>query len=144
MPASGNYVYPNEVKRIFDKPGGPVGKVVRRIALDIAKEAKRLAELELGNHPNDKARTGDYARGFEVLVTNAKSGQFAFVVRNKKFYAKIIEDGSRAHIIRARRVQYLQFRGRDGRWNKVTVVSHPGTRPFKILNRAAENVVRKM
>lgn len=137
-------VYPNEIKRIFTAPGGPLGRQVRRVALDVAKEARRIAEAELGNNPNDQVRTGKYARGFRVDVSTRPGRGFQFTVSNRRKYASALEKGARPHIIRARRERQLRFKTRDGRWRQVTVVSHPGNRPYRILQRAAENVVRKL
>jgi hypothetical protein len=135
--------YPNEIKRLFTLPGGDVGKACRKVALDIADEAKRIAQVELGIHPGDKPRSGDYARGFQVKVARA-NGKFAFIVSNKKNYAAALEYGTRPHIIRARRVQHLEFRGRNGVWYKVKTVSHPGNKAYRILERAATNTMKKL
>lgn len=135
--------YPNEIKRIFTLPGGDVGKACRKVALDIADEAKRIAQVELGNHPGDKPRSGEYARGFQVIVSRS-NGKFAFIVRNKRSYAAALEYGTKPHIIRARKVQHLEFRGRNGVWYKVKAVSHPGTKAYRILERAATNTMKKL
>ena len=134
-------IYPNEIKRIFTMPGGDVGRACRKGAMDTAAEARRIAIAELGNNPGDRPRTGQYADGFKVTVSR-KRNTFAFIVSNKKNYAAHLEYGTRPHIIRARRVQNLQFRARDGRWVKVKVVSHPGTKAYRILQRAASTAMK--
>lgn len=136
-------IYPNEIRRIFTLPGGDVGRACRKVALDIAEESQRIAIIELGNNPGDRPRTGAYARGFTVTVDRAPN-TFVFKVGNSRSYAAHLEYGTKPHIIKARRVQNLQFRGRDGRWRKVKVVSHPGHKGFRILQRAATNVTKKL
>jgi len=136
-------IYPNEIRRIFTLPGGDVGKACRKVALEIAEEAQRIATIELGNNPGDRPRTGAYARGFTVKVDRAPN-TFAFKVGNKMNYSAALEYGTKPHIIKARRVSNLQFRARDGRWVKVKVVSHPGTKAYKILQRAATNVAKTL
>lgn len=133
--------YPNEIQRILTMPGGDVGKFCRRLALDIAAEGKRLATVELGIHPGDKQRTGDLARAFEVKVI---PGTNTFRVSNRKKYFDPLEFGvPEPHPIRARRVDYLQFRGRNGRYYKVKVVTHPGNRAYRIMFRAGDNTWRR-
>lgn len=117
-------VYPNETYRILRMPGGDVGREARALALDIAAEARRNAELMFGRNPLDKPRTGDMAKAYRVEVI---PGTNQFVVKNKKKYAAAMELGARRHEIRARRVDYLQFQGRDGRFHRVKLVKHPGS-----------------
>lgn len=136
-------IYPNEIRRIFTLPGGDVGRACRKVALQTAEEARRIAEIELGKNPGDRPRTGAYARGFKVTVDRTDR-TFVFRVSNKMNYSAHLEYGTKPHIIRASRVQNLQFRARDGRWVKVKVVSHPGTKAYRILQRAATNVVKRL
>jgi HK97 gp10 family phage protein len=51
-------------------------------------------------------------------------------------YARFVEDGTRAHEIRARNARTLKFRGRDGRWVFRRRVQHPGTKPYLYLKGA--------
>lgn len=133
--------YPNEINRILYKPGGDVGRFCRKIALDIAAESKRLASAELGINPLDKPRTKKLENSFQVKVI---PGTNIFVVSNRMKYFKHIEFGvPDPHEIRARRVQYLQFRGRDGKWRKVRVVTHPGNRAYRIMKRAGDNAMKR-
>lgn len=137
-------VFPSEIDRILRKPGGPVGVTIRRMSLDIAKEAATIARSELGNrHPSDAPRTGQYAKAFRVEVETT-GNSFAFVVRNNKRYAHVLEEGSKPHEIRARKAKYLRFISRKtGQWVRVKVVQHPGQREgYHILWRATEKVVR--
>lgn len=133
--------YPNEITRILHKPGGDVGKEIRRCALAIAEEARRTAEAQYGKHPGDKPRTGMLAQSYRVEVI---PGTNSFRVRNPKKYAAAMEFGAKAHDIRARKVDYLQFRGRDGRWRHVTLVRHPGSAARRTLLVSARVVMRRL
>lgn len=138
-------VYPAEIDRILRMPGGPVGVSIRRLSLDIAKEAENIARRELGNrHPSDAKRTGNYARRFRVEVARVAGG-FEFVISNNAKYAAVLEEGSRPHEIRAKKAKYLRFRSRrTGQMVTVKVVNHPGQKKgYFILRRATEIAVRK-
>lgn len=133
-------VFPNEIDRLFNAPGGPLGREARATALEVAIVAQTLAVNELGKHPMDAPRTGEFARAFEVRVLG-RSTQFQ--VRNRKAYAAAIELGAVAHPIQARRVSYLRFRDRQGRWRSVKMVRHPGNKAYRILERAALFVTQR-
>lgn len=132
--------YPSEIQRILYSPGGDVGKYARRVALEIAAEAKRLAILRLGNKPFDKARTGKLARNYRVTVI---AGTNKFRVTNPTGYNDAIELGAQPHIIRARRVTYLRFVDRRGVARKVKMVHHPGNPAFHLMRDAAEHVMKR-
>ena len=137
-------IYPNEIDCIIRKPGGPVGVVIRRFSLDIAKNAEDIARAELGNkHPSDSPRTGRYARSFSVKVEANPAG-YQFVVANKTPYAAVLELGSKAHQIKARRAKVLRFRSRkDGQMKSVKVVNHPGQKiGYFIMQRATAQAIR--
>lgn len=132
-------IYPAEINRILFKPGGPIGKVCRSVAMDIAVEARRLVETELGHNPFDQPRTGKLASAYQVKVVEGTNN---FYVHNPKKYAAAIEFGARPHKINVRRQNsFLVFRGRDGVWHRVKVVNHPGNRAYRTLSRAANTVV---
>lgn len=132
--------YPNEIQRVLYAPGGDVGRELRRVALEIAAEAKSGAHRLLGKHPGDQPRTGDLARSYRVEVV---PGSNTFVVRNPRKYAAAIEFGAKKHDIRPRRVKYLRFRDRTGTWRKVKLVKHPGNAPYRILDTARRTVMRR-
>ena len=133
-------VFPNEIDRLFNAPGGPIGKEVRGLALDTARIAGILATIKLGKNPNDQRRTGQFARAFEVVVLGRST---EFVVQNRKKYAASLEKGAKPHVIRARKAQVLTFKDRSGRWRKLKMVRHPGNPAFRILESAAAIAVRQ-
>jgi hypothetical protein len=132
--------YPNEIKRILAMPGGDVGKECRQVAMLIAKEARLTAEKQYGRNPLDRPRTGALALAYRVEVI---PGTNQFKVRNPKKYAAAMELGAKEHTITARRTQYLQFRGRDGRWRRVKFVKHPGSIARRTLLTSARVVMRR-
>jgi hypothetical protein len=134
------YTYPNEINRILYKPGGDVGRYARKIALEIAEEAKQLAKNELGKNPKDRPRTGRLSLSYRVTVI---PGTNIFRVNNSRDYATAIELGAKPHEIRARRVEYLQFRGRDGRLRRVKMVFHPGNKSYLLMDRAADTATAR-
>lgn len=138
-------LYPNEMDRLLRSPGGPVGVRVRRLCLDIATEGSRIARAELGNrHPSDAPRTGRYARSFNVTVRTGVPTGFEFEVSNNAKQAAILEEGSKAHEIRARKAKTLVFRSRKtGAIVRKKVVYHPGQKQgYHVLWRATQTVVR--
>lgn len=91
--------------------------------------------VRLGHDPMDKQRTKKLQSSFTVQVV---PGTNEFIVFNRMKYFRFIEGGTDPHQIAARRVQWLQFRDRRGRWRRVKVVQHPGTPAFRILRDAAD------
>lgn len=131
-------VFPNEIDRIFNAPGGPIGKEARAVAIEVASTAEFLSTVELGIHPGDKPRTGQLARNWRVRVVGRSTH---FQVYNPTPYAAPIDQGAKPHLITAKKTSYLRFRGRDGRWRTVKMVRHPGNPAFKFLERAAISVM---
>lgn len=132
--------YPSEIHRILFLPGGPVGRECRATALAIADEAKRNAIVTFGRHPGDRPRTGRLANAYQVKVI---PGTNQFMVINPLKYAAAMEKGAKPHLIRARRVQYLTFTGRDGRHRRVKIVRHPGSIGRETLATAMRVVMRR-
>jgi hypothetical protein len=133
-------VFPNEIDRIFNAPGGTIGREVRKVSLRTARNAEILARQKLGKHPGDRQRTGRYQRSFQVKVLGRST---EFQVLNTAPYAAALEQGGRPHAIRAKKTSYLKFRGRDGRWRTVKMVRHPGNPAYRILETAAILAVRQ-
>lgn len=139
-------VYPNELNRLLNSPGGPVGRYLVKLAKETAEEAQKRSQI--GNDP--AVRSGRYSRnfrvetdftgpnGFTVRVRNASTGQSP---RRRTSYAGTLETGSKPHTIRPRRTNgYLRFFYK-GRWITVREVRHPGTRPYWVLKNAMRTVV---
>lgn len=127
----------------FQSRSGTVGKFMGRTAFRLESTAKILATQE------KLVRTGRYRASIAARVLSEGGGlviKFGSAVR----HARILERGSEAHVIAARRKQALWWdmpndRGwmeqpDDGR--PVRYVLHPGTRPYQILHRAILLVTR--
>lgn len=133
-------VFPNEIDRVLYYPGGPIGREMRALSLAVAQNASQLAYMRLGKNPNDKPRTGKYARSFQVKVIGRST---EFEVSNNQAYAAALESGAKPHQIKARRVQNLHFKDRQGRWRRMKVVRHPGNPAFRILETSAIITMRQ-
>lgn len=131
--------FPNEIDRMFTAPGGTLGREARRIALEIAQTASE-DQARRPRHPGDKPRTGRLERGYEVRVAGRST---IFSVINRVPYAAANELGAVPHRISARRISYLKFKGRDGRWRQVKMVKHPGNPAYRVLETAAIKVVTR-
>lgn len=77
-------------------------------------------------------KTGDYGRGFEKRRERIR-GMAAVSVVNTDGKARILEDGTRAHVIEPRDKQALHW---PGARHPVARVNHPGTPALHILRRA--------
>lgn len=131
--------YPNEISRVLYYPGGDVGKECRAVALAIANEASKQAELTFGRHPGDQPRTGRLAKSYKVVVVGHSN---TFRVFNDRKYAAAMEKGARPHDIKAKKTT-LQFRDRNGRWRNVLIVKHPGSQAHNTLLNATRVVMRR-
>ncbi len=98
------------------------------------EEAGRFAENYVHAHPTFTPRTGKLQDSTGHKVLRLSSGRILRIT-NKAKYAAAIDQGSKAHLIVARRASALRFMWKGQlmfrRW-----VWHPGTRPRKFLWRA--------
>jgi hypothetical protein len=100
-----------------------VTKITRRVLT----RAKILAPVRTG-------RLRSSGR-MDIKITNVgPSGSVTFPVS----YAQFVHEGTRAHIIRAKKKKVLKFKGRSGAFVFRKVVHHPGTRARPFLQRALE------
>lgn len=113
-----------------------LGATLQKTTTDVLKETaeytKRQAdETTLYNDRSGKLRSA--TQTFEW-----KSGLHAGIV-NKTKYAKFIENGTRPHVIAARRAPFLHFFwAKEGRWVTTKKVNHPGTQQRPFFARAGE------
>lgn len=113
--------------------------IVDAQARAIAKTATDLAKRELGRY--DFARTfavGAYRNGFVVTGGPPVALGWAASVVNTAPHAEIIETGSRPHEIVAKKGGMLRFVTKAGPQYRRRVM-HPGTRAYRILQRAGES-----
>lgn len=73
----------------------------------------------------------------DIKITHVgPSGSVTFPVS----YAQFVHEGTRAHIIRAKKKKVLRFRGATGQFVYRREVHHPGTRARPFLQRALEEI----
>lgn len=143
-------IYEGRYRYMTTNQNGTVGRWLGRKAKEIESVAKIIATEE------KLVRSGRYRAGITGrLITEtgglvARIGSKARTRDGKYSLAAIIEGGSEQHFIRPNRKKALWWdmpndRGwavqpDDGR--PVGVVLHPGTRPYKVLHRAALRVLK--
>jgi hypothetical protein len=103
-----------------------------RVADQVEARAKQLAGILVN------VRTGRYRAAFHKRETLTFRGPGARVY-NDVSYAPYIEEGTRPHVIRARRGKALRFVV-DGRVVYAKEVHHPGTKAYNVLSRAVREV----
>lgn len=102
---------------------------VTRITRRVLNRAKVLA-------PVDTGRLRSSGR-MDIRVTNVgPTGSVRFPVS----YAQFVHEGTRAHVIRARRKKALKFVGRGGAVVIRRQVNHPGTRARPFLEQALQEI----
>lgn len=111
---------------------------MRKVAVAATKEANILAnaELERGSPP------AGYHGGFEAHVEKGEKGLRVRVLNRSKV-ATFVEAGTRPHIIRPVRARVLAWKDRGGQQHFAKQVNHPGTRAYRILERAVKIAVRR-
>lgn len=89
-------------------------------------------------------RTGKLKAGVTSKRSNTVKGNLAFDAGVWTVsYARIHEEGSRPHVIRAKNAVSLTFFWpKVGRVVHYKSVQHPGTRPYRFLTRGAEAAMR--
>lgn len=94
----------------------------------------------LGSHARREApmRTGRLARSISGSVSR---GGREGTIRVSAPYATMVHEGTRAHVIRARRRRFLRFESNGSTVFRRSVM-HPGTRPNRFLVRAWEAAMR--
>lgn len=112
----------------------------RTMVLGEASDAARHIESHVLQAPLFKPRTRKLQLGTRGSVI-ALAGTVKVRGQNRTAYAGFIEYGTRPHVIRARRAQYLRFMWR-GKLTFRKSVNHPGTRPYKFLYRAVNSAAR--
>lgn len=103
-----------------------------RVADQVEARAKQLAGILVN------VRTGRYRAGFHKRERLTFRGP-GYQVYNDVSYAPYIEEGTRPHVIRARRAKALKF-VIGGRTVIVKQVKHPGTEAKNVLARAVREV----
>jgi hypothetical protein len=118
-------------------------RVIRRteqLAWSTLEKAAPEAQKHVRDHAQFTHRTGTALARTKARAIRLKRGG-KIIVSNAARHAKFLEHGTRPHVIRARRARYLRFFWRKvGRLVFFKSVNHPGTRPYKFLERATHHV----
>jgi len=116
-------------ERMVNHPDEMVGRYLTIVAAKL----KILAKAQAGY------KTGALRNSINYRVVNSGGGLVAFVGSDNRV-AFMHHEGTRPHIIAARRAQTLRFYSR-GRIVYAKVVRHPGTRPNKYLTDNLRKVI---
>jgi hypothetical protein len=96
-----------------------------------------LAALQrVNSNPPFKPQTGKLQKATKAKVARLGSGR-VLRLTNSKHYASFVESGTKPHVIRAKRHMgaMLRFRGKGGGFVFARKVKHPGTKPYRFLQR---------
>jgi len=129
-----------------------LGQTLERVAKEVVHDAAVVAKRSADQTDKYEDRTGTLRRGTRVEFVPASMSS---AIVNTTYHAEYIEDGTKPHVIRARRVPNLYFWWeREQTWFEGPHVNHPGTeaRPFfrtageaggRHLERRMQRVVRE-
>jgi hypothetical protein len=117
------------------------GNAVRRACEEGAQEARTVHRY--------KDRTWKLTRSIrgELLFVTAGEAWGEIVAGGPRVpYARFVEEGTKAHVIRARFKKYLHWVGADGAEHFAKQVNHPGSKPYPYMGPAylkAERVLER-
>lgn len=130
---------PAQLNDLLRAPNGTVGQHMASLGRKSTAEAKRLADAELERH------TGAYHGAFRSHTEVGPKGprmvlENTSVTKSGRALAPLIEKGTRPHVIRPRRAKVLAFVV-DGRRVFSRLVHHPGTKAYRIMERAVRRAI---
>lgn len=132
------------VDRLLHARGGPVGRTMAIIGASVTRDAKAIASRELSSGTSlSTGRSSLRYRDSFSTTTVRMPGGLRTRVSNRAPHAGYLEKGTRPHLILPRRGQFLRFTGKSGAIVFARVVHHPGTKPYRIMERALRTGVRK-
>jgi phage gpG-like protein len=120
-----------ELAQFMRSANGPVALELTRLAVRVETQAK----INATGSPN--VQTGRYRSSISWRLGIDGDGLFAEVGSNVE-YARFLEEGTPPHVIRPRAKRALFW---PGARHPVKSVRHPGTRPYRVLQRALESVL---
>lgn len=124
---------PGQLDDLLRNPRGTVGQHFQRLAAASTREAQAIAGQEL------ERRTGKYHGGFQAKVERGPRGLRVRLTNNAP-QASDIERGTRPHVITPKRATVLVF-DTPGGTVFTRLVHHPGTRAYRIMEKAIRRVV---
>lgn len=120
------------LRRLLTGRNSGVARALARKAVATETAAKQIATSE------GLVDTGRYRSSIGWRLGEDGQGIFA-EIGSRVRYAGFIERGTRPHIIVARNKKALFWKGAE---HPVRLVHHPGTRPYRVLERALRIGVR--
>lgn len=111
-----------------------VRRAMRKAVVEAIEQGAKVARSLVP--VSDKPR-GPHLRD-RILSWIAKddANEVAGVINAGRAYASFVENGTRPHEIRPRRVSVLAWEGSDGEGHFAKVVHHPGTQPHPFMGPA--------
>lgn len=116
-------IRPGALARLLRLRNGPVERRLR-------ERTRRVAEIARQEAPGSM---GDYV---DWRVEPGPRGGLRGVVTCDHPAVRLVLEGTRPHLIRPRRAQFLRFQVAGGRTVYTKLVRHPGTKPVPFLQEA--------
>lgn len=108
------------------------------IAVNVsAEEAASVAQGVAIKKAGFQKRTGKTHKKTKPRVIRRGGKTLIIGVKNTAKHAAVLEKGSKAHVIRARRRKALRFMA-GGKLVFRKAVNHPGTKPYRFLSRGRD------
>lgn len=126
---------PSALNNVLRGPQGDVARMLRGLGTRVVHTAESIADAELD------VQTSQYHNGFRFDLMHGGRGVFLRVANNSKV-AAFVEFGTRPHIIVPRKAMVLSWAGDAGQQVFARMVRHPGTRAYRVLERAVREEVR--
>ena len=116
---------------------GQINAVASRAALpEVTKITRRVLNRARVLAPVRTGRLRSSGR-LDILITSVgPTGKVTFPVS----YARFVHEGTRAHVIRAKKKKALKFKGRGGGFVFRKQVHHPGTRARPFVEQALQEI----
>ena len=127
------------LNEVLYSPRGPVGRHMEAVGRDAERQANVIAnaELQRGNPP------AGYHGGFYSQPQVVAGRGVRIRLGNRSRVAVWVEQGTVPHIIVPRKARVLAFRVDGGPLIFARRVNHPGTRAYRVLERAVRIAVRR-
>ena len=145
-------IFEGRYRFMADSPNGPVGLHLRRTGQKIEFAMKQIAtEEKLVNSGRYRSSlTARVSKGGGGLILAVGSKVKTTVLRGQVELARLIEEGTPPHIFGPSEKKALWWdKPNDRGWmvqpdggRPVPRVNHPGTRPYRVIGRAVERVLK--
>jgi hypothetical protein len=116
---------------------GRINAVATRAAMpEVIKITRKVLNRAKVLAPVDTGRLRSSGR-MDIRITSVgPTGIVTFPVS----YARYVHEGTRAHVIRAKKKKVLKFKGRSGAFVFAKKVNHPGTRKREFVEQALREI----